>query len=218
MVKMIGDTFCEFLMSHLKTNFEKIPKDMKLYFSNIKLGEKDVLWEGEKSKWVDSRIDADGNEYMAVWWIKGKGDFSLKYFFKIIINELEQRFSDILYLEQVEKQIPENGSVGSLVAFFVGKLLDKEWIRTQYIGQILKEKKLPSKDLLIQFSAQKYENRTVNTRMYFIEGSYEKTNKMLIFDDELDSDSWKERELSGDNLRTIRKLMEMSACFKNSTF
>ena len=91
----------------------------------------------------------------------------------MIIEELERRFSDLIYLETVEKCIGENklGRNG-LADVFIGELLNREWLLEQYVKRILKEEYLPELEFLIQLSAQKYEQRSIKTNMYFCDLSF----------------------------------------------
>ena len=110
----------------------------------------------------------------------------------MIIEELEKRFPDLLYVESVEehalKHIKDTKIQwkeilsDSLISFFVGDLLSREWLITQYIRRVIKSRKLPPLDLLIQISAQKYERRTVQTSLYFIDAIPDKNKNNLILE------------------------------------
>lgn len=204
----LGELFCERFMDKLWENFNK--SDKRIHFSKDTESMKSVLCKGTKDTWKDSRIETDSSEYKAIWWVEGNGSSSLKIFFEVIIMELEKRFSDLLYLKEVEDVLRETEDFsGPVVEFFIGELLDKEWLTNRYIKWLLKKLDLPSMELFIQFSAQKYEKRVVSTSMYFLKGDYENSEKILVFDD-MNEASRCDRRLSGENLRTIRKLMEMS--------
>ncbi len=222
-MKKVGETFCSFFMERLREHFKKIPEDLYLEFCTEE-GITPLEIVGEKKDWADSRLESSSGTISGMWgfWSGSRiENSSLELFLMMIIEELEKRFPDLLYVESVEehalKYIKDTKIQwkeilsDSLISFFVGDLLSREWLITQYIRRVIKSRKLPPLDLLIQISAQKYERRTVQTSLYFIDAIPDKNKNNLILEG-TDSEEIeiKEMEIKPGNLRTIRKMMEMS--------
>lgn len=151
----IGKTFSTFFVNRLFEQFDEMPRDIKLEFSGKRASEEQIICTGLKENWPDSRLTDAGNRGGCVWRFTGHCLGSAQErFFRMIIEELERRFSDLIYLEAVEKCIGENrlGRNG-LADVFIGELLNREWLLEQYVKRILKEEYLPELEFLIQLSA-----------------------------------------------------------------
>ena len=96
-----------------------------------------------------------------------------------------------------------------LADVFIGELLNREWLLEQYVKRILKEEYLPELEFLIQLSAQKYEQRSIKTNMYFCDLSFFPQKDVIIFRHNEAIRLSETRNAPG-RLRTVRKLMEMS--------
>ena len=207
----IGKTFSTFFVNRLFEQFDKMPRDIKLEFSGKRASEEQIICTGLKENWPDSRLTDAGNSGGCVWRFTGHCLGSAQErFFRMIIEELERRFSDLIYLETVEKCIGENklGRNG-LADVFIGELLNREWLLEQYVKRILKEEYLPELEFLIQLSAQKYEQRSIKTNMYFCDLSFFPQKDVIIFRHNEAIRLSETRNAPG-RLRTVRKLMEMS--------
>lgn len=213
-----GEKFCSFLMERLRNCFDEIPEDLRLEFCT---GKQKIFAkiQGKRKSWPDSRLEASSGTLLGAWIFCGHiEDVSLQIFLKMILEELEKRITNLLYVETVEEHMLKYVSHGeinwdsllkdNIISFFIGNLLSREWLITQYIRIIIERKKLPPLDFLIQISAQKYERRTVQTSLYFVDKipDIDVDQNMIMLEDMKSA----EMEILPENLRTIRKMMEMS--------
>lgn len=228
----IGEVFCKFYTEWIAYTFKKTISKVYLKFGQGEEENIRKICEGNKQDWKDARLTSDSNE------LKGEFSFylneesgeedkkdDLKPFLEFVIKEIENVFKDLLYLEAVEeriKKIEEENRLREeqdwgvqvqcndrLVIHLIGNLLDREWLTIQYAKEQLRENKLPEADLLIQISAQKYEQRLVETKMFFYSEKNKIPEKSIQFDPELDA-SREDRQIALKNLRTVRKMMEMA--------
>ncbi len=212
--KEIGEEFCAYFMERMREYFTRIPEGIALRFSNPPEFKSQILVRGVEEAWPDARLEAKIKKYSAVWWVEGGEEYAaMRKFFSIVIQELEARFLNLLYLQELEKELRKRIEKGheddrTLEDFFLGDLLNKEWLTTRYVKQVLREKGLPPLELLVQLSAQKYEKRTVKTRIYFPGNSLWKSDFMVAFEDKKENRA--ERQIATSNLRNLRKMMEMS--------
>lgn len=239
----IGEVFCKFYTKWMEHAFRKIVSKVYLKFEKNEKCDVGRICEGEHDSWKDSRPAFDNKELKAkfVFFLNAEPEETvktsdLKPFLEFVIKEIEKVFKDLLYLEAVEERIEkmEGGREQDkraqihykdrLVNELIGNLLDREWLTVQYVKKTLKEQKLPEVDLLIQISAQKYEQRLVTTKMFFYAQGNEIPGNRLQFDPELDA-SREDRQIKQKNLRTIRKMMEMAGkdhglviCCENGKF
>lgn len=224
----IGEKFCDFYLMWMINTFEMTPEDMQFEFSEKEKSDRHVICKGKKSCWKDSRftIDSTVNKKRFCFTRTDKEDgLALSSFLAFLIEEMEKRFENLLYLETVEEKIDEKEFYeDKLVNALIGELLDREWIARHYVKKILKEKELPNLELLVQISAQKYEQRIVKTKIYFYFEEYQVCQNDIRFIQNNDIQR-KDREITLNNLRTIRKIMEMSgenhgliACKEQGTY
>lgn len=225
----IGGVFCDFFTKQLLYDFKKLPNNIKLEFYIEKTVLDNVICSSGR-KIQDSRLnqkkseeiqECKENKKYVVWVFSSnkKVEGSVKEFLTILADELKKRISDLLFLEVVEERIKKENKEDKhknekikkdkLVQHFVGELIDKEWVVRNYIKNILEKEELPSLELLITLSAQKYEQRAVKTKLYFYKYPLnEDLFKESIMFVEKDSKEW--LKLHTDNLRSVRKIMEMS--------
>lgn len=86
------------------------------------------------------------------------------------------------------------------------ELKNRTILMERYVQRFLKREQLPSAELLIELSAQKYENSESEARIYVANAKIENKHRACTFS-RVGED---ERVLESGKLRTIRKLMEMS--------
>lgn len=151
-----------------------------------------------------------------VWVFSGREyRHSVHILLKILSDELLPRFDDMLLLETLKDKIDpgswndvEDLKREKLCHYFLGNILDKEWLIRQYVKQALEAEKLPDWRTFIHISAMFYEKRTVKTSLYF--ASEEPTDPSPDF--ELKFPTGSAMICGGSNLdfRRIRKLMEIS--------
>lgn len=79
-------------------------------------------------------------------------------------------------------------------------------IMNKYVQFFLNKENLPTAELLIELSAQKYEGSESEARIYFDNGDIKGIDTVCVFD----KVGEEQRRLVSEKLRTIRKLMEMS--------
>lgn len=205
-----GEVFCRFFMERLRKEFKKFPLDAKLEFYLDMRSEEAVICSGRRTEWEDARLTAKEKKAKAGWLFRGESpDRTLQYFLEMILEELEKRFTNLLHLEVLEKQLADSGEPGEnrLLKALMGEMREREWLVDRFVKKVVKEKELPAPELLIQISAQKYEQRMVETRMYF--GNPEQRGE-LVFVKEKESGEAREWKLLPENTRAIRKMMEMS--------
>ena len=232
--KKLGEIFCGFYMKQIREKFEKFPEDAELTFCMGQAPSNNVICVGKRRCWDDSRLEAEEKKSMAAWLFSGKCENKAsKYFMEMIIEELEESFKNLLYLETLEEWLEKaeeqeknlenlqhsgvlekraektkklcEDKLGRLIKGILGGRMDKEWLVSQFVRKTLREKGLPPLEFLIQVSAQKYERRIVETTMYF---NKEKRKSEIVFAGITErTDKWK---LIPQNLRAIRKIMEMS--------
>ena len=144
-----------------------------------------------------------------------------KYLGKVLVEALSDKFVDLLYLEETEKEITDvrTGVTGNLVKHFVGELLDEKWLMDCYANKVLEKCGFPERKILLYMSAQLYERRPVKARIYFSDRSLktmvhdmgkesEKKPVSFIRLETEDADKGLEMleyKINLDNLRIIRK-------------
>lgn len=79
-------------------------------------------------------------------------------------------------------------------------------IMNKYVQVFLEKKKLPTAEILIELSAQKYEGSESEARIYLDNGELKGIDTVCVFDEVGEE----QRKLKSGTLRTVRKLMEMS--------
>ncbi len=210
MTNGLGKKFCSFYTERLRKEFRKFPEGVKLGINEGAIPENGFVCIGNRTEWQDARYTAEEKKISARWIFWGEyRDKAVQYFLEMILEELEKRFGNVLYLEVLENQMEvyKNPCEIRLLQAILGEMLKREWLIAQFVKRILNEKELPSLEFLIQISAQKYERRTVKSRIYF---EYLRENGDLEFVREKDEKEW---QLVPENLRAIRKIMEMAGNF-----
>lgn len=110
-----------------------------------------------------------------VWvFLGGEYGHSVHILLKILSDELLSGFDDLLFLETLKNKINpsswdnvEDLKRDRLCRYFLGNILEKEWLTREYVKQALKTENLPDWRTLIHISSMFYEKRTVKTCLYF---------------------------------------------------
>lgn len=189
------------LESHIEEKLEK-KNEYVLYITEVKTV-RDSSFFMRKSKRM-------------VWvFLGGEYRRSVRILMKILADELLPGFDDMLFLETLKNKINpgswddvEELKRDKLCHYFLGNILDREWLTREYVKQALKAEKLPDWRTFIHISAMFYEKRTVKTCLYF--ASAESAFSSLDFKLKFPKGT---AELCGENnldFRRIRKLMEIS--------
>jgi len=106
------------------------------------------------------------------------------------------------------KEIIANIKKDHRAGYFLGNILHKEWLLRQYVNRVLQYNELPEWQLFVQISALYYEKRIIHTKLYFADRTWHiNKNTGIIFYEEKEKKIY---QLADTNLRTIRKLMELS--------
>ncbi|NBI71013.1 hypothetical protein D3Z50_08055 [Clostridiaceae bacterium] len=210
----IGKTFSKFYSEWLLGKFHNLPDDLQLKFYRGDSEKLCAIAQGRKKRWRDSRFIIDGtksNGRLCFFSIKESRNPALKLFLTMIIKNMEKNIRDLLYMDEMEERIRQKGGKAActdrLVKLLIGDLLNVKWLIMSFVEGVLEEKQLPKQEYLIHISAQKYEQRVVKTKMFFYSENSEAGEGNIIFDKNINRE---DRELSFDNMRTIRKMMEMS--------
>ncbi len=236
----VGQKLCSFLTQVLGQSFGGLNSKAELRFSLHPLDEESEVkggWISRKRQGTiaDSRLGHNGK--VSVCWkflyqsltgeVEGKTvtqkNGAWGFLGDLLVDILHKNFSDVLYLEEVEKklQVPECNEFryrdavekalsDPLLKYFLEEILDDKKLRERYSAGVMEKCSFPECKLLIHISAQLYEKRAVRTRIYFAEKDTEKCRTAGI-KLEFGEDFGKTRAcITMDNLRTIRKLMEMS--------
>lgn len=163
----------------------------------------------------DSGFPTEGPQKMTWVFVGGEYRYSVHFLLKILSDELLLKFDDMLLLETLRDKInPDNWhdvedlKENRLCCYFLGNILDREWLTRQYVKQSLEAKNLPNWRTFTHISAMFYEKRTVKTCLYFASVKQDdlSLNFKLIFSEDT-TDPCGENNL---DFRRIRKLMEMS--------
>lgn len=217
----LGQVFCDFLMRELRKGFPNIPQGTRIAFAEDGGGETDKPDRlRHEAICRDSRFQTEGTERKVCWELETekneekpddrKLDTVQEAFFRMVFDELERTLGDLLYIEAIEERIirksAQTPGQDPLVKALIGNLLDSKWLTQQYINGILEKEGLPPQEVLIQIAAQRYERRIVKTRIYFTD-SYNFGGSDLKL---LGTEDLEEMRFRLENLRTMRKLMEMS--------
>lgn len=158
-----------------------------------------------------------GVSYELLWvWCSEKKSEAVRLVLEIVTTELSKKITDTLYLHKMfdlrkgmdfkKKEDWDKLIKNPTYKYFLGNLMDKEWLNRKYVRGSLKKYGLPSWRTFFEISAMFYEKRSICTSMYFFEKTEDIEKKYVLqFDattrdcDSLDS-----------NLRSVRKLMEIS--------
>ncbi|MCI8765420.1 MAG: hypothetical protein HFG58_12825 [Lachnospiraceae bacterium] len=154
----------------------------------------------------------------------------------LLLELLTDKFTNLLYLEEIDQKlteaeasdasIPESNcspdsedqlehrlKINPLIKYFLENILDEKRLIHYYAEKIMQTYRFPDKHLLIHISAQLYENRMAEAKMYFADKPFAltKTGKKYIqlLTDAESGQKKKEYPIAIEYLRTIRKLMEM---------
>lgn len=179
-----------------------------------------ILYSSILHGFQDSRLSRDKSLQELAWiWIGDTVKESLRLILKIFTNELEYRITDMLYLERIWELSQESeGTVQERIKelkenntyqYFFGNLMDKEWLNREYVKLSLHEHGLPEWKIFLEISASFYEKRTISTCIYFLEKD-EEIQKQYKPQFDIRKRSGQIGVLETANLRTIRKVMELS--------
>lgn len=230
---------CQYIVKLLEKNFPGLENRIRLYFfSNIseedmaaedyqtyvKKDGYEILAERKEPGFRDSRINEWGRKSTAQWFFVSKyRSESMVVLAETILNELQEKFTDHLYFQRIREDIGlyEAGETDGRADYFFELVRDGEKLKNACAKKILAREGLPSWQMLVQISAQYYEKRPLNARLYFVnadafgilsaqnnsvndDDSDERSALILLADEEKEE----KYQLQGKNLRTIRKIME----------
>lgn len=152
---------------------------------------------------ADHRLGSDGKKKTLLWLICiGEKKESLSIFASVILKTLAPKYENMLLLEDM-KSLYEDQSCQQTTKrdFFFGDISDREKLTSRYIKQVKENYILPEFLLLCHLASTRYEKRQNHTTLYLScnrqRAGIKFDNKELLFGD-------------GENLRTIRKIMEIS--------
>ena len=251
MGKNIGIKLCDYLKGQLGEQYSGLRGKINFSFTygkeEKKLKEKmnRNVQECDKENKVcrcslyeiqDSRLD-DENRVYGCWTFQGEVPNEAReawgYLGDLLVRTLSDKFKDLLYLEEAEKEIGTESpkeddprKQKAEVRHFVGDLLDEKWLMDCYTKEVLQECRFPERKLLAHISAQLYEKRPLKAKLYFsdkplkevaleIDKTKKEKKERAVSYIKLETggedivSKMPEYELNMDNLRTIRKLLEM---------
>ncbi len=182
----------------------------------------------------DSRIESDGFSKDLKWIVLSPLKTKcIENICEMILNELTDRIESFVQLDEVSKQledfvklkeIAESSSLNKeketfkaiikykSLEYFLENIINYDLLIQKYINQVVTKYKLPDIKILIQISGMFYESRTIKTKIYFYTQNLEDKNIYKIkFEGKPET-----RVINLSNLRTIRKLMEISG--KNALY
>lgn len=180
---------------------------------NQRAGEK---WEGKTEEYgsgaccgvvqdnvADHRLGSDGKKKTLLWLIHiSKKEESLSVLAAVILKTLASKYNNMLILEDMKSLYEDRSNQQTAKRdFFFGDISDREKLTSRYIKQVKENYILPDFLLLCHLASTRYEKRQNHTTLYL---SRNKQRAGIKFDN---------RELlfgDGENLRTIRKIMEIS--------
>ncbi len=134
-----------------------------------------------------------------------------KYIVKCqLLNEAVNYYGIVQFVLNEIKEgadYPELRDEQMLLNFFECRNLgNRTLLMENYAQKFLSDNGLPTAELLIELSARRYEGSESEAKIYVDNASIENNYKVCIFD----KTGSEERVLKSENLRTVRKLMEMS--------
>ena len=188
-------------------------------------GQYTVICDAHRKNANDSRINGLRGPVSLLWiFLSNTDKESYRILSEVILDELEDKFHDIILMERIEELLRDKEREDILShpwgKDLFAKLLDKQWIFLQYVNKALANHELPDWRLFVQVSAMFYEKRIISTKLFFTQEKDKEynTNIMLCLKEKFvqgtPNDSEKNLEewfwLTYKNLRTIRKVMEMS--------
>ena len=177
----------------------------------------------DRKNGVDSRITGMRGE-VDLWWIAlcDTEKTSYKILSEVILEDISARVQEVMFIERLEQWL-RGKAKDEILASPWGKelfsnLLDEQWLFLKYVNKTLGMYKLPDWRLFVQISAMLYEKRIVSTKLFFEqdEGDSVDADTFCTKESRLSSmvDLGENDEnifiLSYSNLRTVRKVMEMS--------
>lgn len=119
-----------------------------------------------------------------------------RYLFNYVLEELLENLRGLWELENIAQRGDKNDQLL--------KSFRKDWIfMGNFAEYFMKKKQLPKPDILTELSAARYEGSDSEARIYFTDETLELVEKF----DEIGKDT---RVICKDNLRMIRKLIEIS--------
>lgn len=153
-----------------------------------------------ESKHIRDSRPGGGGKIREVWFVFCARQMteSFRLIASVCSHEIFSRLRDLLYLEYLAESDVES-------PYLLGNLKERDWIVREYVKCVLREYKLPKRNVFVQISGMLYEKRSVDTCMYFAE----EIEKMIDMDRNTIS-LMDEYKLSEENLRSVRKLMELA--------
>lgn len=158
----------------------------------------------------DSRLTSSETGKKIVWLLLGtKKSKSLHILAYILLNELVPKFRDMLILDDIIRYKTPSELIQSKKGdFYLRNLADRDWLLKSYIQKVISQYHLPDAQILIELSAMTYEKRKTNSKIYFSKFDIDDCTDNICF--ALDGNSPNKVELKTDNLRAVRKMMEMA--------
>lgn len=215
------DCICSYAVRLLEESFQELQGIIRICFY---CGEENTtesrytdeyikLASETRTNFRDSRIYGWGAEKTATWefWVEKESELAI-VLAETALEELKNKFTDYLYIEQLQETILNSDlrQSNKKMEYFFEAIQDGEKLRNVCVKKILKRNMLPPWQLLIQISSQLYERRPLNTRIFFMKEEVFSVPSVQI---QLDIDgNFKDQKeiyrLSAENLRTVRKMME----------
>lgn len=192
-----------------------------LEYKKIEIGgrAKYIVYDCIQQEFGDSRIESCNYKKLYWVWLADEVKESIRLILKIFTDELKNRLTDMIYLERIWEikytdsgmgnEENENLKKSNTYLYFFGNLMDKDWLNRQYVKNALCEHELPEWKVFLQISAMFYEQRTISTSLFFLNKDENLPESYIL---QFDREKRKEQigSLGNSNLRTIRKLMELS--------
>lgn len=212
-----------FLLNKIIQYFFGIKESFAISLNTDECDDKPIVFRQLTTNVTDSRINRDAGiqRYVTIDWLvfcankTCSNQLIARVLFKglvdkitdlIQLEELNNRLRNFVLMDSVEEHDILKLNEDAVISHFWSKLLDKKWLIDYYIDLALASNGLPDSELILQLSAMRYEKREVSTKLYFVDDVNLKCE--LSFSDEMRGSNV--LDFSRENLRTIRKLMELS--------
>lgn len=173
-----------------------------------------VEYQTSGERWFcDSRAGKWEQKKQLLWKIYALEDMPeipfLKNFLVYFLRSLEGGFLDCKMFESIQKNDFD------VLNHIFSEAANQENFLQSYIDAVLEEAGLPDKTIITQIAAQMYERRPLRGELVFMKreawaefaGKAEKENAAVLSLEHVDPE---QRKLKMENMRTIRKLLEMN--------
>lgn len=173
-----------------------------------------VKYQTPEDRWFyDSRAGKWEQKKQLLWKIYALKNMPestfLKNFLAAFLKKLESGFLDCKMFESSQKE------TSGVLEHIFSEVLNQEYFLQLYIDEVLEETGLPDKAIITQMAAQMYEKRPLRGEMVFLtEQEWEEfvrvageRNTAILSLDYVDP---KQRKLKMENMRTVRKLLELN--------